>query len=85
MCTIQVLMVNSQRARVLRMKIYVRSRVVIYLLIVYSISGLQTFPELHYIYGPEDSEKDGFEYTCLQLCVCVCVCMYVCMYICIFL
>ena len=53
-------------------------------MIVYSTSGLQTFPELHYSCGPEDSAYAEIDYACHQLCMYayMFVCMYVCMYIC---
>jgi len=52
-------------------------------MIVYSNSGLQTFPDLHYIYGPEDSAYAEIDYACRQLCmyVGIYVCMYVCIYV----
>ena len=55
-------------------------------MIVYSNSGLQTFHDLHYIYGPEDSAYAEIDYACRQLCmyVCIYVRVYVCLYICIY-
>ena len=90
---------NSEIDIVLLMKIYVRSTVAIYLMTVYSISILETFPDLHYIFGPEDSAQVGFEYTYRHLCGCVCtcarvfvytyvsmnICVYVYMYVCMYL
>ena len=45
-------------------------------MIVYSNSGLQTFPELHYSCGPEDSAYAEIDYAFRQ------VYMYVYIYVC---
>jgi hypothetical protein len=42
-------------------------------MIVNATSGLQTFRELHYSYGPEDSAYAGIDYACRRLCLYVCI------------
>jgi hypothetical protein len=92
MCIIHVWMMDNQRDTVLQMEIYVRHKVAIYLgsqqilMIVNSNSDLQTFPDLHYSYGPDDSAYGVIDYACRQLCMYVCmyVCMFVCMCVCVY-